>query len=100
MVGRVLRVAGEAFPDAPLYVSVDDFSAIAKELTVARLTESGRLAAVEARPNIVDSVVEASRAAGFPLLITTADNVLMTADGMQSMTRMGAEENVDAILMM
>jgi GTP:adenosylcobinamide-phosphate guanylyltransferase len=100
MVGRVLRIAAEAFPDAPLFVSVEDFSVIASEQTVARLHAAGRLKAVEARHHIVDSVVEASRATGFPLLITTADNVLMTAEGMRLMAQKGDEGDADALVML
>src|SRR5437763_9571065 len=61
MVGRVLRVAEAAFADAPLYVSIDEFTAIAAEPTVSRLTAAGKLEMVEAQPNIVDSVFEAAR---------------------------------------
>jgi GTP:adenosylcobinamide-phosphate guanylyltransferase len=100
MVGRVLRIADAAYPDAPLFVSVDDFSAIAAEPTVARLAAAGRLTPLEARPNIVESVVEASRATGFPLLITTADNVLMTPEGMRSIHDEGETTSADAIVMM
>lgn len=100
MVGRVLRIADEAYPTAPLYVSVDDFAAIAAEPTVARLVAAGRLTALEARPNIVESVVEASRTTGFPLLITTADNVLMTPEGMCSIHQEGEATGADAIAMM
>jgi GTP:adenosylcobinamide-phosphate guanylyltransferase len=100
MVGRVLRIAAEAFPEAPLFVSIEDFAAIAGEPTVARLQAEGRLTPVEAQHHIVDSVVEASRATGFPLLITTADNVLMTAAGMQEMARYAEAANADGIVML
>jgi GTP:adenosylcobinamide-phosphate guanylyltransferase len=100
MVGRVLRIAEEAYPDSPLYVSVDDFPAIAGEPTVARLTAAGRLVPLEARANIVESVVEASRTTGFPLLITTADNVLMTPRGMRSIDEEGRRTGADAVAMM
>jgi GTP:adenosylcobinamide-phosphate guanylyltransferase len=100
MIGRVLRIAEAAWPDVPLYVSVDDFAAIAVEPTVARLAASGRLTPLEARPNIVDSVVEASRTTGFPLLITTADNVLMTPEGIRSIHEAGQAGGSDAVVMM
>ena len=100
MVGRVLRIAAEAFPQAPLYVSVEDFAVIADEPTVARLHAQGRLRPVEAQHHIVDSVVEASRTAGFPLLITTADNVLMTPEGLHSMVEAGLGSGADALAMM
>jgi GTP:adenosylcobinamide-phosphate guanylyltransferase len=100
MVGRVLRIAAEAFPEARLYISVEDPAAIAAEPAVASLGGAGRLEIVEARANIVDSVVAASRVAGFPLLITTADNVLMTPEGMRAMVDAGGAGEADAIVMM
>jgi GTP:adenosylcobinamide-phosphate guanylyltransferase len=100
MVGRVLRIAAEAFPNAPLFVSVEDFSVIAGEPTVKRLHAAGRLTAVAAQHHIVDSVVEASRTTGFPLLITTADNVLMTPEGLHAIVDEGARGEADAIVML
>src|SRR3546814_17058718 len=61
MVGRLLRTAADAWPDAELFLSVDDFSAVAEEPTVAHLHAAGRLTPIEARFHIVDSVVEANR---------------------------------------
>jgi hypothetical protein len=100
MVGRVLRIADQAFPQAPLFVSVEDFAAIAHEPTVARLHAAGRLTPVEARHHIVDSLVTASETTGFPLIITTADNVLMTPEGMQALAALGARDEADTIVMM
>jgi GTP:adenosylcobinamide-phosphate guanylyltransferase len=100
MLGRVLRIAAETFPTAPLFVSVEDFAVIAAEPTVARLHAAGRLQPVEAQHHIVESVVAASRATGFPLLITTADNVLMTPAGMRLMEAAGAKGDADAIVML
>jgi hypothetical protein len=100
MVGRVLRIAAEALPEAPLYVSVEDFSAMADEPTVARLHAEGRLKPVPAQYNLVDSVIEASKIAGFPLLMTTADNVLMTPEGLRAMAEMGARGDSEGIIML
>lgn len=100
MVGRVLRIAAEAFPDSPLFVSVEDFAIIAAEPTVARLHAEGRLTPVGAEDHIVDSVVEASRTTGFPLLLTTADNVLMTVEGFRSIAEAGSAPGVDGVVMM
>ena len=100
MVGRVLRIASEAFPDAPLFVSVEDFAAIAAEPTVARLHAGGRLTPVEAQHHIVDSVVAASRTTSFPLLITTADNVLMTVEGLRAIGEAGAAGDAEGIVML
>ena len=100
MVGRVLRIAADAFPEAPLFLSVEDFALVAGEPTVNRLRESGRLTPVEAQYNIVDSVVEASRTTGFPLLITTADNVLTTAELLRGVAARGSEPGIDGVLVM
>jgi CTP:molybdopterin cytidylyltransferase MocA len=100
MVGRVLRIAAEAFPESPLFVSVEDFAIIAAEPTVARLHAAGRLTPVGAEDHIVDSVVEASRTTGFPLLLTTADNVLMTVEGFRAIAEAGSAPGVDGVVMM
>jgi GTP:adenosylcobinamide-phosphate guanylyltransferase len=100
MIGRVLRVAAEAFPDSPLFVSVEDFELIAGEPTVARLHAEGRLAAVGAEGHIVDSVIEASRTTGFPLILCTADNVLMSVEGFRAIAEAGTAPGVDGVVMM
>ena len=100
MVGRVLRTAAEAFPQSPLFVSVEDFAIIAAEPTVARLHAEGRLTPVGAEEHIVDSVVEASRITGFPLILTTADNVLMSVEGFRAIADAGEAWDVDGIVMM
>lgn len=100
MVGRVLRIAAEAFPNSPLFVSVEDFAVIAGEPTVARLYAEGRLTPVGAEHHIVDSVVEASRTTGFPLLLCTADNVLMSVEGFRAIAETGSEPGVDGVVMM
>jgi GTP:adenosylcobinamide-phosphate guanylyltransferase len=98
MIGRVLRIADEAFPDAALFVSIEDFGLIAAEPTVARLTAAGRLRPVTSQPHIVDSVVSASGATGFPLLVTTADNVLMTPESLRTMAAEGGAGDADALV--
>lgn len=100
MVGRVLRIADEAFPDSPLFLSIENFALVADEPSVKRLYEAGRLTPLGSEFNIVDSVVEASRETGFPLLITTADNVLMSVEGMRSVAERGAEPGTDGVLLM
>jgi GTP:adenosylcobinamide-phosphate guanylyltransferase len=100
MVGRVLRAVDSAFPDAPIFLSVEDFGAVAHEPTVHRLHEAGRLRPAAAQPGIMGSVVEGGRVAGFPLLIITADNVLMTADGLHAIAARGSEPGIDGVVMM
>lgn len=48
---------------------------------VARLKREGRLRFVEGAFNLVDSVLAGAEGAQFPILITTADNVLVRTEG-------------------
>lgn len=61
-----------------IYVSIDDPSVLDGIALIDRLRGEGRIEIVQAQHNLVDSVVAAAKAASFPLLITTADNVLLT----------------------
>lgn len=98
MLGRVLRIVDEAFPGAPLFVSVEDFGTVAAEPTVGRLHAAGRLVPIEARQNIVDSVVEAGLTTGWPLIVTTADNVLMTPAVLHRLIGEAAVADAEAIV--
>lgn len=100
MIGRVLEIADAAFPGATLFVSVEDFNVIQAEPTVARLHAAGRLQPVAAEENMVDSIASAARITGFPLLITTADNVLMTPEAMRLMHREGLATQAHALVAM
>ena len=98
MIERVLRIVDEAFPDAPVFVSIEDFDIIRDQPTVARLDAAGRISAVAAQHNIVDSGAQTSSTSGFPLIITTADNVLMTVDSLRRLADEGARSSADALV--
>ena len=98
MIERVLKAVDEAFPEADVYVSIEDPDIIRDLPTAAKLTAAGRLKSVEAQHNIVDSVAHASRTTGFPLLITTADNVLMTAASLHELAEEGERSGADALV--
>ncbi len=100
MVARVLRTVSEALPDAPIFLSVEDFEVVRHDATVARLHAAGRLRPVEAQHNIVDSVVRASETTGFPLVITTADNVLLTPDGLHALLAEAGQGDADVVVAM
>jgi GTP:adenosylcobinamide-phosphate guanylyltransferase len=99
MIGRVLNIVDAAFPDQPIFVSIEDFAILDDEPTAARLVREGRLKPVPAQHHIVDSIVSASAVTGFPLLITTADNVLMTPQSLRRMAQEGRAP-VDALIAM
>lgn len=64
--------------------------------TAHDLIKRGRLMAVMARPNLVDSVLAGADGAAFPLLITTADNVLLNPGAIAEMLDGCAERSADA----
>jgi CTP:molybdopterin cytidylyltransferase MocA len=84
LITWVLEAAEQAWPDAPILVSIHDPAVIADLPMVQRLTNEGRLRCSPARAGIVDSLEAAVEdGASFPLLITTGDNVLVTAEALR-----------------
>ena len=98
MIGRVLNIVDQAYPGEPIYVSIEDPDILQQDPTAARLIGAGRLHTVPAQEHIVDSVVAASQTTGFPLLITTADNVLMTPNAVRRMADQGRGSQVHALV--
>ncbi|MBA3677201.1 MAG: NTP transferase domain-containing protein [Sphingosinicella sp.] len=98
MISRVIATAANAFPDAKLFVSIEDFSILKGEAVIARFVAAGRLIPVPAEQQIVDSILNGIEAAGFPLIITTADNVLLSVDALQALADEGAKANADAVV--
>ncbi len=60
------------------------------------LLATGRLRPIAAQPNLVDSVLAAAEGASFPLLITTADNVLLSASAVAEFLDGCAAQTADA----
>ena len=100
LIGRVLTRVETALPDARILVSIEDGAALDADPTVSRLKRQGRLDIVPARLNLVDSVRSASEVSGFPLLITTADNVLVTDEALHALAAQGRTGAANAILVM
>lgn len=63
---------------------------------VAKLIEEGRLTFQEGAFNLVDSVVTAAQGAEFPILITTADNCLVTPAGYSEFITKARDAGVEA----
>lgn len=96
MLVRTLGIVAEAFPQARLFVSIEDPAVVGGEPAVASLRESGRLTILKAGTGLVESVTAAAAATGFPLLITTADNVLMTPAALHRLEREARGGGADA----
>lgn len=84
-IEHVLK-ALEAAPEiGQIIISINDPAILAGLSTADRLMSQDRLTALRAERNLAESVLAAAAAAQFPLLVTTADNVLMTPESIALM---------------
>ena len=81
MIERVVAQVAACEAVGAIRVVAHDKGEIARLPTVTKLIAQGRLTMVEGAFNIVDSVFAGAEGADFPLLITTADNCLVTPEG-------------------
>ncbi|AOL22643.1 MobA-like NTP transferase domain-containing protein [Erythrobacter litoralis] len=81
MIERVVAQVAACPQVAAICIVAHDRDEIASIPLIAGLMEEGRLAFAEGRFNIVDSVLSGAEGVDFPLLITTADNCLVTPEG-------------------
>ncbi|GMN02155.1 hypothetical protein [Erythrobacter sp. MTPC3] len=81
MVERVVQQVSACERVGAIRIVAHEPDEIAALPTVAKLIEEGRLTFAEGKFNIVDSVFSGAEGIEFPLLITTADNCLVTPDG-------------------
>ncbi|MEO0643923.1 MAG: NTP transferase domain-containing protein [Pseudomonadota bacterium] len=81
MVARVAAAVAACPGVDAIRIVAHEPEEIAAQPVIARLIEDGRLTMAEGKFNIVDSVVSGAQGADFPLLITTADNCLVTPEG-------------------
>lgn len=87
MIAHVLDALAASDAVREIIVSIDEVDLLRSMPDVQRLIEAGMLRLVEARPNLVDSIITAAEDAAFPLLVTTADNVLLDADSIMAIQR-------------
>jgi len=79
-IAYVAETVAHALPTARILVAIEQEDVLWRDPTLVRLRAAGRLEALPARRTLLDSVLAAAEAASFPLLVTTADNVLLTED--------------------
>ena len=90
LIEHVLLALSESADVREIIVSIDDVSVLEGSALVSRLADDGRLRIVRAKESLADSVISAaSSVRDWPLLITTADNVLLTRQAVAAM-RAGA----------
>ncbi len=79
-----------------IIVSINDPDLLA-DLPIAReLERGGRLVAMTAKHNLAESIFAAAEGVEFPLLITTADNVLLTRHAVSEMHGQACKGNAEA----
>lgn len=98
LLGRVLDTIDRALPESPIFLSIETDARVEGEPSFDRLHDAGRLRIVAAQANLVDSVHRAAQTAGYPLIITTADNALLTPEALRSMVATAAAAPSDAML--
>jgi GTP:adenosylcobinamide-phosphate guanylyltransferase len=100
----VAEAVGPAFPDARILVSIHDPDVIADLPTISALMATGQLSVIRAQAGIVESVEHAITEAGgdsaFPLMITTADNVLAEPDYLRGVHEAALASEGDAVVVL
>ncbi|MEO0699369.1 MAG: hypothetical protein AAFY81_06590 [Pseudomonadota bacterium] len=81
MVARVVDAVAACSEVATIRIIAHEPDEIAAQPGIAKLIEEGRLSFAQGKFNIVDSVFSGAEGADFPLLISTADNCLVTPEG-------------------
>lgn len=79
MIAHVVAALSHAPQIGRIIVSVNDPSVLHSLDEVQALQASGKLVVTKSEANLVDSLLASVRAARFPILITTADNALLSA---------------------
>ena len=101
LIGYVFDAVDAAFPGARIIVSIDDPHALDDMAQAQALFEAGRLCTVASAPDLLDSALAAVASANpsYPLLITTGDNVLMTAQALRDFHTHALERGADGAVM-
>jgi molybdopterin-guanine dinucleotide biosynthesis protein A len=96
LIAHVLRALAFSPLVSRIIVSINDPDLLA-DVPIARdLQRGGRLVPIKAKHNLAESIFAAAEGVEFPLLITTADNVLFTHHAVFEMHGEACERNADA----
>ena len=98
MIVRVVRTVTQALPDSLVLVSIDEPAVVEAIPEIADGVARGQLRLVEASANIVDSIATAVRSGPLPTIVTTADNVLLSADALNRIAGFGPAVGADAVV--
>lgn len=95
MIAHVLQALAASARIGNILVSVNDAPALAALPQFALLQRQGRLSFIPAQDDLAGSVEAAVAGARYPVLITTADNVLLTADTVSSFVSQAEDQGAE-----
>lgn len=95
MILHVLEALSASPEIGRVLISASDHCALRALPEISAPNRKGRLTIVPSRRNLADSVLAALADVGCPVLITTADNVLLTPDAVSSFVAAAREEGTE-----
>lgn len=95
MISHVLAALADAPEIGRIIVSINEPGVLDELVDVQQLIAAGRLVTVTARANLVDSLLAAVDEAEFPVLVTTADNVLLTPAAIAAVAKEAVTRGAD-----
>lgn len=96
LIEHVAETLSSSSQIGKIVVSVNDPEILTRLPVCGALMQSGRLETLKARGNLADSVLDAVASTSTPVLITTADNVLLTHDAIDRMIVATKQAGADA----
>ena len=84
LIGYVFDAVENAFHGCKIIVSINDPRALDDEQEAQPFFSAGRLTTVASARNLLESVFAAADGVDYPMLVTTGDNVLMTAHALRA----------------
>ncbi|MBB5685073.1 NTP transferase domain-containing protein [Sphingobium boeckii] len=94
LIAHVIDALAASPAIGEIRISIDDFSVIETLHDVARLIAQGRVKLIRSRANLADSVIESLVGARYPVLVTTADNVLLTPAAIAQIAHDAADADI------
>lgn len=98
LIAHPLQAALAMAGVSEVLISTDDMESLRTLQVVRNAEEQGRLRLVQADDNLAGSIMAAGIFAAFPLVVTTADNVLLTSAALSEFCERSAGSQGDATL--
>ncbi len=95
LISWVLDAVDKAFPGCRIVISINDPAALAEHEVTRRFADEGRLTLVPSSTNLLESMLAAAGELQFPVLMTTGDNVLVTAEAYRAFYASAMEQRAD-----